>query len=292
MSLFKAKSETFEGGGMGKSDFSSRSKRFGTIGIVIAVIILIFILNPMVIIGAGKRGVVLTFGAVEHNIMGEGLNIRIPIAQSIIKVDVQIHKSQVEADASSKDLQETHSIVAVNYHLQPDKVNWVYQNIGLAYKERIIDPAVQEVLKGVTAKHTAVDLINKRELVSSETKQHLKERLLPYAIIVDDFAIVNFKFSSEFTKSIEAKQTAEQLALKAQNDLKRIQIEAEQKVTTAKAEAESLRLQKENATDNLVKLRQVEASLKAIEKWNGHLPDVVGGAIPFIDTKSYIQQQK
>ena len=124
-------------------------------------------------------------------------------------------------------------------------------------------------------------------MVSLETKQHLKDRLLPYAIIVDDFSIVNFTFSTEFTKSIEAKQTAEQHALKAQNDLKRIQIEADQKVATAKAEAEALRLQKENVSENLIRLRQVEASIKAIERWNGVLPQVAGGAIPFIDVNRY-----
>ena len=291
MGFWKRTSDTAEGADTGKRVVSGRGW-VAKIALLIGGLIVFFIVNPLVIIGAGQRGIVLTFGAVQPTILPEGLHIRIPIAQSIVKVDVQIHKSQVEADASSKDLQETHSVIAVNYHLQPEKVNWVYQNIGLAYKERIIDPAVQEVLKGVTAKHTAVDLINKREQVSMETKQHLKERLLPYAIIVDDFAILNFRFSPEFTRSIEAKQTAEQLALKAQNDLKRIQIEAEQKITSAKAEAESLRLQKENATDNLVRLRQVEASLKAIEKWNGKMPDVVGGAIPFIDVKSYTQSQK
>lgn len=105
-------------------------------------------------------------------------------------------------------------------------------------------------------------------------------------IIVDDFSIVNFNFSQIFTQAIEAKQTAEQLAFKAQRDLERIKIEAEQKITQARAEAEALRLQKENISAQLVKLRQIEASLKAIEKWDGHLPKVTGESVPFIDVKS------
>jgi regulator of protease activity HflC (stomatin/prohibitin superfamily) len=117
-------------------------------------------------------------------------------------------------------------------------------------------------------------------------KDHLKEALHPYKIIVDDFSVVNFKWDIEFQKAIEAKQVAEQLAMKAQRDLERIKIEAEQKITQAKAEAESLRLQKENVTPHLIKLRQIEASIKAIEKWNGQLPRFSGGAIPFIDMKS------
>ncbi|MCC6714910.1 MAG: prohibitin family protein, partial [Gammaproteobacteria bacterium] len=72
-------------------------------------------------------------------------------------------------------------------------------------------------------------------------------------------------------------------ALKAQRDLERIKVEAEQKLTQARAEAESLRLQKENVTPELVELRRIEAQLKAIEKWNGYMPQVTGGAMPLIN---------
>ena len=253
---------------------------------VIALIIFFLFLNPFVIIGAGERGVVLNFGAVSPEVLGEGLHMRIPIMQKIIKMDVKVQKSQTDAEAASKDLQETFSTIALNFHILPEKVNWIYQKLGADFKERIIDPAVQEVVKAVTAKYTAVEVITQREKVRSEIRELLKQRLMVYNIIVDDFSIVNFKFSNQFTQAIESKQTAEQLALKAQRDLDRIKIEAEQKIAQAKAEAEALRLQKENVSAQLVKLRQIEASLKAIEKWDGHMPKVTSGAVPFIDVKS------
>ena len=248
--------------------------------------VIILMLNPFVIIGAGERGVVLNFGAVQPVVFGEGIHFRIPVIQKIVKVDVKVHKEQVDAEAASKDLQDIRSTIAVNYHILPEKANWVFQNIGTAFKERIIDPTVQEVVKAITAKYTAVELITQREKVRSEIKALLKERLTVYNIIVDDFSIVNFKFSQQFTQAIEAKQTAEQLAMKAQRDLERIKIEAEQKVAQARAEAEALRLQKENVTPQLIRLRQIEASIKAIDKWDGHLPKINSGAIPFIDVKS------
>ena len=179
----------------------------------------------------------------------------------------------------------------MNYHILPEKANWVYQNLGREYKDRIIDPAVQEVVKAITAKYTAVELITQREKVRTEIKELLRQRLVGYNIVIDDFSIVNFKFSQQFTQAIESKQTAEQFALKAQRDLERIKIEAEQKITQAKAEAEALRLQKANITPELVKLRQIEASMKAIEKWDGHLPKVTSGAVPFIDVKSFEQEK-
>jgi regulator of protease activity HflC (stomatin/prohibitin superfamily) len=159
----------------------------------------------------------------------------------------------------------------------------VYQTIGVEFKERIIDPAIQEVVKAVSARYTAEELITKRPAVSAEMQSSLKERLLMYNIAVDAFSLVSFNFSKIFTDAIEAKQTAEQNALKAKRDLDRIKVEAEQTITAARAEAEALRLQKMNISPDLIELRKIEANLKAIEKWNGILPQVTGaGAVPFI----------
>ncbi len=256
------------------------------VGIIIAAFIVLSIMNPFVIVGAGERGVVLNFGAVQPHVLGEGIHFRIPIMQRIVKMDVTIHKSQTDAESVSKDLQDTKSTIAVNYHIVPEQANWIYQNIKQEYKERIIDPAVQEVVKAITARYTAVELITQRERVRGEIKDLLKSRLFSYNILVDDFSIVNFKFSQLFEQAIEAKQTAEQLALKAQRDLERIKIEADQKVASARAEAEALRLQKENVTPQLIRLRQIEASIRAIDKWDGRLPKINSGAVPFIDVKS------
>jgi regulator of protease activity HflC (stomatin/prohibitin superfamily) len=251
------------------------------IAVIIVVILLFF--RPYVQIGPGERGVVLNFGAVQNRVLDEGLHVRIPIMQTVVHMDVKVQKSESEAAAASSDLQDVSSKVALNFHIIPDKANVVYQTIGKTYKERIIDPAVQEVVKAVTAKYTAEELITKRPAVSDAMKAALTERLLINNIAVDAFSIVGFSFSKGFMEAIEAKQTAEQLALKARRDLERIKIEAQQKITAAQAEAESLRVQRANISADLIELRRVEANLRAIEKWNGILPQVTGsGAVPFI----------
>ncbi len=252
--------------------------------VIIGGILLVFLFfRPWVQIGAGERGVLLNFGAVQDTVMNEGLHFRMPIKQTVAIVDVKVQKAVTDAAAASSDLQDVTSSVALNYHVIPDKANVVYQTIGVQFKERIIDPAIQEVMKAVTAQYTAEELITKRPAVSEAMRAALAERLLAYNIAVDTFSIVSFSFSKVFTEAIEAKQTAEQLALKSKRDLERIKIEAEQKITAAKAEAESLRLQKANISRDLIELRKIEANLKAIEKWNGILPQVTGGgAVPFI----------
>jgi len=252
--------------------------------VIVAVIILILVFfRPWVQVGAGQRGIVLNFGAVQKQVLNEGLHLRIPVMQEIVLMDVKVQKAETDAAAASADLQDVTSRVALNYHVVPDKANIVYQSIGIHFKERIIDPAILEVVKAVTAKYTAEELITKRPAVSEAMRRNLMDRLLANNIAVDAFSIVTFSFSKVFTEAIESKQTAEQLALKAKRDLDRIKIEAEQKITTARAEAESLRLQRANISPDLIELRKIEANMKAIEKWNGILPQVTGGgAMPLI----------
>jgi regulator of protease activity HflC (stomatin/prohibitin superfamily) len=247
------------------------------------ILFLLFAFKPWAQVGAGERGIVQNFGAVQNTVLGEGIHFKIPIMQTVILMDVKIQKAITDAASASSDLQDVDLSVALNYHVIPDKANVVYQSIGVEFKARIIDPAIQEVMKAVTARYTAEELITKRPAVSTEMKDALTSRLLESNIAVDAFSIVSFSFSKTFTDAIEAKQTAEQNALKAKRDLDRIRVEAEQTIAAATAEAEALRLQKMNISPDLIELRKIEANLKAIEKWNGILPEVTGaGAIPFI----------
>jgi prohibitin 2 len=251
--------------------------------IIGAILVFFLFLSPFVQVGPCERGVVLNFGAVQDTVLNKGLHFRIPIMQKVAIMDVKVQKAVTDAVSGSADLQDVTSSVALNYHIIPDKANVVYQTLGVEFKERIIDPAIQEVMKAVSAKYSAEELITKRPAVSEAMRLSLSERLMAHNIAVDAVSIVAFSFSKIFTEAIESKQTAEQLALKAKRDLDRIRIEAEQTITAAKAEAEALRLQKANISPDLIELRKIEANLKAIDKWNGILPQVTGGgAVPFI----------
>jgi prohibitin 2 len=244
-----------------------------------ALVLFLLLVKSFETVGAGERGIVFSkFGGIQDTVLDEGLNFKIPFIEDIVIMDVKIQKSETRADAASKDLQMVSSTIALNYHISPSEAHRIYQDVGLSYKQRIIDPAVQESVKAATAQFTAEELITRRSEVSDLIKQMMSERLVNHNILVDEFNIVAFAFSNVFNEAIEAKQTAEQQALKAVRDLDRIKIEAEQKVTTAKAEAESQRLQRATISTTILQLR-------AIEKWNGVLPQVTGGATPFIDIR-------
>lgn len=255
--------------------------------LVIVVLVLLSWLNPFVVINAGHRGVITTFGKVNPTVLEEGLHFRIPIMQQVREINVQIQKAEGDGDAASRDLQQVHTKIALNYHLIPTRVAETFQLVGdlNSVGDRIIVPAVQEAFKATTAKYTAEELISKRPEVRDQISQFMKDRLLRHGIAIDEFSIVNFRFSESFNQAIEGKTTADQLKLKAERDLERIKVEAEQKIASAKAEAESLRLQKQEITPDLLKLREIENQRLALEKWNGQLPQVTGGSVPMINIK-------
>lgn len=257
--------------------------------VVLAIVALVLLswLNPFVVINAGHRGVITTFGKVNPTVLEEGLHFRIPVMQQVREINVQIQKAEGDGDAASRDLQQVHTKIALNYHLIPTRVAETFQLVGdlNSVGDRIIVPAVQEAFKATTAKYTAEELISKRPEVRDQISQFMKDRLLRHGIAIDEFSIVNFRFSESFNQAIEGKTTADQLKLKAERDLERIKVEAEQKIASAKAEAESLRLQKQEITPDLLRLREIENQRLALEKWNGQLPQVTGGSIPMINIK-------
>lgn len=252
--------------------------------LIIGIIAAVVVFKAYVIVEPGHRGVVIQLGAVSPTVLNEGFHLKAPFVQEILPIEVRVQKAQSEETTSSKDLQVVNTIIAVNYRLDPENVNKLYQEVGLSYKERIVDPAIGESLKAVTAQYTAEELISKRSEVSYKVKETLSKKLSTYYMILDEINITEFKFSSEFNQAIEQKQIAEQQALKANLDLQRIEIEAKQKIEQARAEAESLKLQKDQITPELVELRKIEAQIEAIKKWDGKLPSVTGnGVVPFIN---------
>ena len=273
---------------------------------IVLIVVLAIVLSTIVTIDAGDRGVLLTFGKAEDVPLQSGLSFITPFVQQVVHVEVRTQKVEHDASAASKDLQDVATKVALTFHLDPANVVTVYRNLGLGYGQRVIDPAIQESVKAATAQFTAEELITKREVVKDKIKEELRARLAPYSVIVEDIAITNFEFSSGFTQAIEAKVTAEQNALTAQNRLKQIEFEAQQTVATANGTAQSQeRLADANAYTILTKARsdaeaiRIKADalrqnpqlvqLEIAQRWNGQLPVVTGGdSVMFLDANKLI----
>ncbi len=238
---------------------------------VCAVLVIGVAISCFTVVSAGHTGVVLTFGAVEDTVLEEGLHFKAPFIQRVVQMNNRTQKIETEGSSSSKDLQIISYVVAVNYHVNNDSSANLYQNVGTDYGSVIIIPAIQESIKAVTAQYTAEELITKRQTVGEQIKDALSEKINQYGITVEIFNIVDFDFSEEFNAAVEAKQTAQQNALKAEQDLARIEVEAQQKITQAEAEAESIKL----IQDALAKSPDYVDYIKW-SKWDGKLPTVMG----------------
>ena len=249
-------------------------------GIAFLLFFALVILKPFSIVKAGERGVVMRFGKVQDVILDEGLHLIVPIVNSVKTLSVRVQKNDIAAAASSKDLQDVKTEVALNWHIDPQKANIIYQRIGDETEiiSRIINPAVAEIVKAATAEKNAEEIVTKRKEVKQQIDSELKERLSDYGILVDDVSLVNVSFSPEFTKAIEAKQIAEQQAKQADYEALKAEKIAQAEINRAKGQAEAQRLQKLTLTPALLQK-------EAITKWDGKFPMVMGGdgALPFIN---------
>jgi regulator of protease activity HflC (stomatin/prohibitin superfamily) len=235
--------------------------------------------SSVVIVPPGHRGVIFNrVSGIKQTALNEGLNFVMPVLEQAILMDVRVQKDSYDATAASKDLQTVHTKVALNYRPVPEAVPHLYSEVGYDYSDRVIHPAVQEAVKATTARFTAEELITHREEVKKIIQELVAGYISKVNIRVEELYITDFDFSRQFSEAIESKQIAEQTALKAKRDLDRIKIEAEQKVASARAEAESLKMQKDAITPQLIQLRQVEMQRLAIEKWDGKMPVTMMGA--------------
>ena len=266
--------------------------RFVIIAIV-AVFLLIVVFSSFTTINSGSVGIVSVFGAVKDEPLYEGLHFITPLITTVKKMDTRTQKVEAVCAAASKDLQTISTTIVVNYHVTESTAPNLYANVGSDFENVIIVPAIQESVKAVVAQYSAEELITKRQLVSTGISEKLSDKINAYGLVIEVFNITNLEFSDAFNAAIEAKQTAQQEALKAEQDLNRIRIEAEQTVVNAKAQADATKAQADAdayAIEVIQKqLSQSEAYLEyqKIQKWDGQLPMVQGDSSPIIDLREH-----
>ena len=253
------------------------------------IVIILVMSESVVIVQAGHRGVVLYLGAVENRVLSEGVHFIIPFAEQVIPLEVRTLKFVANASAASNDLQEVQTVIALNYHLNPTEVNKVYQQLGPDYADKVIAPTIQESVKASVAKYNAEELITKRAIVKDVIANAIRTSLSAKDIVVETIFITDFRFSPSFSSQVEDKVVAFQKYLTELNNLRGIQVVANQTVVQAQAQAKA-NIAKAGGESQAIKiitsqLRQAPQYLQwqAINKWNGQLPYSLGGqgAVPF-----------
>ena len=261
------------------------------VAVILLIIIGIIATASVKIVDSGNRGVLLHWNAVDltNPPLDEGLHFVVPFQDEVVNIEVRTLKYEKETRSASKDLQTVETTVTVNYHPDKEQVHTLYKNLGLDYENRVIQPAIEETVKQVTANYNAEELITKRPLVKQDIESSIRERLNQFNVVTEVISITDFEFSPLFAQAIEAKVEAEQKALKAENDLRRIEVEARQReansiglananIAEAKGEAEAIAIINKALSENPNYLEWLKT-----QAWDGKLPLVVGeGGTPFI----------
>ena len=256
-------------------------KKFMGMPIIILCLLVCFIIlcNPFVMVGPGERGIKITLGQVEKESWGEGPHLIFPFIQKFRTMDVKTQRNTKTTAVYTKDIQQARITYVINYNIQPDCVNKLFQEVGLDYESKILSPVVEGTIKDIIGKWNAQDLIANRERATGDILVKLQTQLKDNYIAVTDFQMTEINYSEVFERAIESKVTAEQEALKAKNKTVQVQEEARQKVIAAEAEAKSMAIRAQALSQNK-SLVQYEA----VQKWDGKMPQyMMGNAVPFIN---------
>lgn len=258
--------------------------------IILGTIIGVFVLAIIILIASittvptGYVGVKTRFGQVQDDVIQEGLNLKAPFVESIVKIDCRTQKYEIATEASSKDLQKISNLkVVVNYNVDKSNANNLYKEVGKDYQTVLIEPAILESIKQGISQYTAEETITKRSEVADIIINLLKQKLENKGVTVTALNITDLSFSEEFDKAVEEKQIVEQETQKAQYELEKAKVENEKKIENAKADAEVMATQNSQITENYLRLKEIENQKAMIDKWNGQLPTTTSNAIPFLN---------
>lgn len=281
------------------------------IPVVIIIGILLFaVASAFVVVDAGHVGVVKRLGAVQPDALDEGMHFKRPLMDMVEQIDIRLMPTNAKSSAASRDLQTVSTEVNVTYSVNGDLAPAIYQRIGDTRKvaAALVEPAIQESVKAVTAQYTAEELVTKRAEVKLAIQaaiedfidKTLAEKDIANGVQLANVAITDFVFSQEFNLAIEAKVKAEQEALRAKNEkLMRVtqaEASAAERKLAADAEAYSTEVQSKARADAI----QREAAalrnnpeiiqLRSVEKWDGILPRIQSsGVMPFLNIDSMAQ---
>jgi regulator of protease activity HflC (stomatin/prohibitin superfamily) len=254
--------------------------------VIIAILLVTTLANAYQTVPSGYEGVVLQWGNPVRT-TGSGLQTITPFVEDIVNVNVQTQSATAQESAASSDLQRVQATVTVNYQLDAAYAKEIYINLRDEYQSRVIIPAMQDALKASTAKFQATELITQREVAKTTFQDLLQQKLNQYHININSVSITDFQFSDSFTTAIEAKVTAEQNALAAQNQLQVVQFQAQQQIIQATANATAISMQaigsanatviNANATAQAIQIIQSQLTPSYIQYlyaigWDGKLP--------------------
>lgn len=214
----------------------------------------------------GERATFTKWGVMDQKCYAQGMYFYNPLATNMDLVDVQVQAFEAkDMAAATKDLQEVHATVTVNYTLDADSCHKLLAEVGHNYRQKVLIPALQDALKAGTAHFDIGEIIKERARLREEVTKALQTRVALYYIRVPDNGVnlTNFDVSKAYMGAVEAKQIAEQNVIRAKRDAESAQAQAkgiaDAAREAAKGAADATRLQAQALADQL----RIEAQARA-----------------------------
>ena len=230
----------------------------------VAIFVLVMIASSVEIINTGERGVILRLGKYS-GIMDEGLNFKTPFMDSVVEMNIREVTHNAKLEVSSKDMQTILVDMSLIYALDPEMVGKVYQKYGMRYEEVVVKPTLAEITNSVIANYPIEQFVEKRKEISDQIYSAFEMKTQGTGVKIHSLLITNHDFSDEYNRAVEQKKVAEQGALKAKFDIERVTLEAKAQMEKQKS------------------LNPMVLQEKAIDKWDGKLPQYYSGdSLPFI----------
>ena len=234
--------------------------------------LLLILFKCFTIISTGEVGLKIRFGKIIDVINQEGIVLKSPLESvETINVKVQKYENEVALETSTKDMQVVNNVkVSINYQIDGKQAETLYRKVGSNYETTILEPAIQEVVKGTISKYTSQELVVKRSEISSDITNELNEKINSYGITCVNTNINNFDFSPAYNNAIEQQAVAEREVETSKQQLEKAKIDAEKRKVDAQAQAESNKAMEKTITKEIL-MQQF------IEKWDGKLPTTYAG---------------
>lgn len=252
------------------------------VGCIMLVIALVYICASITFIRTSNVGIKTRFGVMSKELLTEGTHFINPFTQKIRKVSLrQRQHAGTVKHTQTMDMQPVSLVFKVMYSVPVDRVLENEKTLKGEVFEVMIMPRTREVIMDVIAVYPAENLISNRLKITAEIKERLAKRVKE-TVKIEDISIGDFSFENErFYSAVQEKVVAKQIAERAHIELKTTEYEAKKTIIEAQAKADQIRMlgraeaDKVSMLERSIKENSKAVQLKAIEKWNGKLPDTL-----------------
>jgi regulator of protease activity HflC (stomatin/prohibitin superfamily) len=261
-----------------------------TVSSIVAVIALLIALSQCFTqIPAGHVGVVDFFGIVSEHTLASGINPVNPLS-SVIKYSIQTQEHKESMQVLSREGLTIGLEVSALYRLNPDSAASVYRTVsGGDYENIILIPQFRSISRAVTASFQASALYSsERERLGAMIQEELAKTVASRGVLIESTPIRNVALPVQLTEAIEQKQKADQESQRMEFILTKEKQEADRKRIEAQGIADFQKIVTLGISDNLLRWKGIEATLKISESNNAKVVIIGSGkdGLPIIlDTK-------